>query len=107
MLQDLRYAWRSLRATPRMALTAVACAALSLGAAIFMTTLVRAVLFVTPSIPDADRLVRVRDEDARHVRFRSTSRWTSLRTWRARYCTSRASSAPSGPKRSWKSSGSP
>lgn len=59
MLQDLRYAWRSLRATPRLALTAIACAALGLAAAIFMTTLVRAVLFVTPSIPNADRLVRV------------------------------------------------
>lgn len=59
MLQDLRYAWRSLCATPRLTLTAVACAALGLGAAIFMTALVHAVLFAAPAIPDADRLVRV------------------------------------------------
>lgn len=59
MLQDVRHAWKSLRATPRLTLAATACAALGLGAAIFMTTLVDAVLFATPPMPDADRLVRV------------------------------------------------
>ena len=58
-MQDLRYAWRSLRAAPRLTLTASACAALGLGAAIFMTTLVDAVLFASPPMPDAERLVRV------------------------------------------------
>jgi predicted permease len=58
-LQDLRYAWRSLRATPRLTLAAAACAALGLGAAIFMTTVVDAVLFAAPPMPDADRLMRV------------------------------------------------
>jgi predicted permease len=59
MLQDIVYAWRSLRATPRLTVAASACAALGLGAAIFMTTLVNAVLFAAPPMPDADRLVRV------------------------------------------------
>jgi putative ABC transport system permease protein len=59
MFQDFRSAWRSLRTTPRLTLAATACAALGLGAAIFMTTLVDAVLFATPPLPDADRLVRV------------------------------------------------
>jgi predicted permease len=58
-MQDLRYAWRSLRATPRLTLAASACAALGLGAAIFMTTVVNAVLFSRPPMPDADRLVRI------------------------------------------------
>lgn len=58
-MQELRYAWRSLRATPRLTLAASACAALGLGAAIFMATLVDAVLFAAPPMPDADRLVRV------------------------------------------------
>jgi predicted permease len=39
--------------------TASACAALGLGAAIFMSTLVNAVLFAKPPMPDADRLMRV------------------------------------------------
>lgn len=59
MLQDLLHAWRSLSATPRLTFAASACAALGLGAAIFMTTLVDAVLFAAPPMPDADRLVRV------------------------------------------------
>lgn len=59
MLQDVLYAWRSLRGTPRLTFAASACAALGLGAAIFMTTLVDAVLFAAPPMPDADRLVRV------------------------------------------------
>ncbi len=59
MPHDLLHAWRSLRATPRLTLTAITCAALGLGAAIFMTTLVNAVLFAAPPMPDADRLVRV------------------------------------------------
>lgn len=59
MLQDLLYAWRSLCATPRLTFAASACAALGLGAAIFMTTLVDAVLFAAPPMPDGDRLVRV------------------------------------------------
>lgn len=58
-MQDLLYAWRSLRATPRLTIAASACAALGLGAAIFMATLVDAVLFASPPMPDADRLVRV------------------------------------------------
>lgn len=58
-MQDLRHAWRSLRGAPRLTLAAVACATLGLGAAIFMTTLVDAVLFASPPMPDADRLVRI------------------------------------------------
>lgn len=59
MLHDLLYGWRSLRATPRLTLTAVLCAAIGLGAAIFMTTLVDVVLLSAPPMPHADRLVRV------------------------------------------------
>jgi hypothetical protein len=55
MLQDFRYAWRSLSATPRLSPTAIACAALGLGAALFMTTLVNAVLFGAPAMPHAER----------------------------------------------------
>ena len=57
--QDLRQAWRSLRATPRLTITASACAALGLAAAMFMTAIVDAVLLASPPIPDAERLVRV------------------------------------------------
>jgi predicted permease len=58
-MTTLRFAWRHLCATPRLTAAAVACAALGLGAAIFMTTLVNAVLFSQPALVDADRLVRV------------------------------------------------
>jgi predicted permease len=54
----LTHAWRSLRAAPRLTFTAVLCAALGLGAAIFMTSIASAV-FATPPLPDAGRLVRV------------------------------------------------
>jgi putative ABC transport system permease protein len=58
--QDLRYGLRSLVKTPRLTLAALACTALGIASAVFMFTLIDAVLLRRPPFPDADRLARVR-----------------------------------------------
>ena len=59
ILEDLKYAWRSVAANPKLALSASACAAVGLAAAVFMVAIVHAVLLAAPPLPDADHLVRV------------------------------------------------
>lgn len=63
MLSDIRQALRTYRAAPRLTLTALVCTTLGLGAAIFMATIVRAVLFASPTMPESGRLVRVWTSD--------------------------------------------
>jgi predicted permease len=57
--QDLRYATRSLRASPGFAASALLTLALGIGANAAIFTLVRGVLLEPLPIPDADRVVRV------------------------------------------------
>jgi predicted permease len=57
--QQLRHGIRSLLATPRLTLAALACTALGVGSAVFMFTLIDAVLFRSAPFPHSDRLVRV------------------------------------------------
>jgi putative ABC transport system permease protein len=60
LIQDLRHGWKSLMSTPRLTLAALACIALGIGSALFMFTLINAVLLQRPPFPDAERLARVR-----------------------------------------------
>jgi putative ABC transport system permease protein len=58
--RDLRYGLRSLLKTRRLSFAAFACVALGIGSAVFMFTLINAVLLLRPPFPNADRLARVR-----------------------------------------------
>jgi putative ABC transport system permease protein len=59
ILQHLKYGFRSLRATPRLTFAALACIGLGLGSAVFMFTLINAVLLRSAPFPHPDRLVRL------------------------------------------------
>lgn len=59
LLQDLRYAARSLRKNPAFSLTAVATLMLGIGASAAMFTVVRGVLLKSLPFPDAERLVAI------------------------------------------------
>ena len=59
LLQDVRYAARSLRKHPAFTLTAVATLMLGIGASAAMFTVLRGVLLKSLPYPDADRLVAV------------------------------------------------
>ena len=56
-LQDLRYAFRTLRKAPVFSLTVVLVLALGIGSTALMFTIVNSVLLKGPPFPDADRLV--------------------------------------------------
>jgi putative ABC transport system permease protein len=58
--RDLRYGLRGLLRTRRLTGAALLCTALGIGSAVFMFTLVEAVLLRRPPFPAAGRLVRVR-----------------------------------------------
>jgi putative ABC transport system permease protein len=58
--RDLRYGLRSLLKTRRLSFAALACVALGIGSAVFMSTLINAVLLHKPPFPNADRFARVR-----------------------------------------------
>lgn len=57
--QDLRFGFRNLLRTPRITLAALACAAIGIGAAIFIAALTEALLLRQLPFADADRLVRI------------------------------------------------
>ncbi len=59
ILQKLRHGMKSLLGTPRLTFAALACIALGLGSAVFMFTLINAILLQRAPFPHADRLVRV------------------------------------------------
>ncbi|HKP05477.1 MAG TPA: ABC transporter permease [Chthoniobacterales bacterium] len=56
-LQDVRYAYRSLRKAPIFSLTVALVLALGIGSTALMFTIVNAVLLKGPPFPEADRLV--------------------------------------------------
>src|SRR5207302_11147179 len=61
--QDLRYAFRALRRSPGFAVTAVATAAIGIGATTAAFTMVDHVLIRPFSFPGQDRLVKLREDD--------------------------------------------
>lgn len=63
--QDLRFAARTLRGRPMLALTAMITMALGIGANSAMFTVIRAVLLKPLAYSDPDRLVRLSVDDAR------------------------------------------
>jgi len=65
LLQDLRFALRSLRRTPGFAATVIAVMALGIGANSFIYTAVRAVLFARLPFAEPDRMVQVQAENRR------------------------------------------
>jgi predicted permease len=56
-LQDVRYAFRTLRKAPVFSLTVALVLALGIGSTTLMFTIVNSVLFKGPPFPDSDRLV--------------------------------------------------
>src|SRR5215510_2382631 len=59
LLQDLRYAIRSLLRTPGFTLTVIAVMALGIGVNSFIYTAVRAILFADLPFAEPDRMVQV------------------------------------------------
>ena len=57
MIEDIRYAWRSLRRTPGFTLMSVLTLALGIGATTAIFTVVNAALFKPLPYADADRLL--------------------------------------------------
>ncbi len=60
LMHDLRHGFRSLMSTPRLTFAALACIALGIGSAVFMFTLINAVLLQQAPFPEVERLARVR-----------------------------------------------
>jgi predicted permease len=59
LLQDLRYAVRSLRRTPGFTFTVIAVMALGIGVNSLIYTVVRGILFADLRIPEPERIVRI------------------------------------------------
>jgi predicted permease len=62
LLQDLRYAVRSLRRTPGFAFTVIAVMALGIGVNAFIYSAVRAILFANLPFPNTERMVMVQSQ---------------------------------------------
>ena len=65
LVQDVRYAWRTWRRTPILALAAVLTLALGVGANTAVFSVVHGVLLRPLPYPDADRLVEVFEDNTR------------------------------------------
>ena len=65
LVQDVRYAWRTWRRTPVLALAAVLTLALGVGANTAVFSVVHGVLLRPLPYPDADRLVEVFEDNTR------------------------------------------
>ena len=65
LVQDVRYAWRTWRRTPILALAAVLTLALGVGANTAVFSVVHGVLLRPLQYPDADRLVEVFEDNTR------------------------------------------
>jgi putative ABC transport system permease protein len=59
LLLDIRYAWRRLRAAPSFALIAIGTLAAGIGATTAVYSLMHAMLFRSPHIPNLDRIVNI------------------------------------------------
>src|ERR1041385_2999481 len=66
LLQDLRFALRSLRRTPGFTLAVVLVMALGIGVNSLIYTTVRGILFADLPVPDADRIVAIEGASQRH-----------------------------------------
>ena len=73
ILQDLRYAIRSLRRTPGFTFTVVAVLALGIGANALIYSVLRGILFASLPFPEADRIVQLRAQDTRQSEDMSMS----------------------------------
>src|SRR5919201_4750057 len=79
LLQDLRYAIRSLRKSPGFTATAVVTLALGIGANTAIFSLVDSLLLRTLPVNDPARLVLITDSAPAHVRVWSYPVWEQLR----------------------------
>ena len=59
LIQDIKYAFRSLRRTPGFTLTVIAVMALGIGVNALIYTVVRGILFADLPYPNVERMVRV------------------------------------------------
>ncbi len=82
MKEDLRYALRSLRKSPRFALAAIAVLALGIGANTAMFSVVYHVLLSPLPFPDSGRLVFIEESSLRNGSTSPTARAT-FQDWRA------------------------
>ncbi|MGH9202614.1 MAG: ABC transporter permease, partial [Vicinamibacterales bacterium] len=87
LVQDLRYASRTLRKAPGFAAVAVVTLALGIGANTAMFSIINAVLLRPLPFPGADRLVAITETDMRPGPERSTvtsASWPDFFDWRSR-----------------------
>jgi predicted permease len=82
-VQDVRYAWRTLRRNPGFTAAALVTLALGIGAATIVFSVVHGVLLRPLPYPSAERLVRVWEEHPGGVGAIQGHRWISNRTYYA------------------------
>jgi putative ABC transport system permease protein len=110
VLQDLRFAMRSLRRTPGFALVAVATIALGVGANTAMFSVVNAVMLRPLPYGDADRVTVIWTDNIKSGLHQEATAYSTIMDWRASartfeqiafYSTQRVaplSAAPGGPR---------
>ena len=78
-MQDLRFAFRTLRKSPVFSLTVVLVLALGIGSTALMFTIVHSVLLKGPPFPEADRLVMLSQDLPQEKRVSFSTR--EFTTW--------------------------